>query len=65
MIETLPPIRADLAHIDTWIFDLDNTLYPANCRLFDQIDARIGQFISKRFEIDRQKARKIQKSYFH
>ena len=25
-------------HIDTWIFDLDNTLYPASCRLFDQIE---------------------------
>ena len=26
------------AHVDTWVFDLDNTLYPASCRLFDQID---------------------------
>ena len=64
MTQAAPPIRAELAHIDTWIFDLDNTLYPANSRLFDQIDERIGQFISQRFEIDSQKARKIQKSYF-
>ena len=26
------------AHIETWVFDLDNTLYPASCRLFDQIE---------------------------
>ena len=29
------------SHIDTWVFDLDNTLYPASCRLFDQIDVKI------------------------
>ena len=29
-------------HVETWIFDLDNTLYPASCRLFDQIDVRMG-----------------------
>lgn len=28
-------------HIDTWVFDLDNTLYPASCRLFDQIDQKM------------------------
>ena len=58
------PIRADLSHVDTWIFDLDNTLYPSTSRLFDQIDIRIGQFIAERFDIDSQEARKIQKSYF-
>ena len=30
-----------LAHIDTWIFDLDNTLYPARANLFAQIDQRM------------------------
>jgi putative hydrolase of the HAD superfamily len=58
------PIRADLSHIDTWLFDLDNTLYPATSRLFDQIDVRIGQFIAELFDIGGQEARKIQKSYF-
>jgi putative hydrolase of the HAD superfamily len=58
------PIRADLSHIDTWLFDLDNTLYPATSRLFDQIDVRIGQFIAELFDIGGREARKIQKSYF-
>ena len=29
----------DLAHVDTWIFDLDNTLYPAKADLFALIDS--------------------------
>ena len=58
------PIRTDLAHVDTWIFDLDNTLYPSTSRLFDQIDVRIGEFIAERFDVDSQEAHRIQKSYF-
>ena len=56
--------KADLSHVNTWIFDLDNTLYPAKCRLFDQIDARIGQFIAQLFKVGVLEARKIQKNYF-
>ena len=33
-------------HIDTWVFDLDNTLYPHHVNLWQQVDARIGEFIS-------------------
>jgi putative hydrolase of the HAD superfamily len=33
-------------HPDVWLFDLDNTLYPASCRLFDQMDRRITQYIA-------------------
>jgi putative hydrolase of the HAD superfamily len=54
----------DLSHVNTWIFDLDNTLYPATSRLFDQIDARIGQFIAELFDVDRDEARRMQKTYF-
>ncbi|MGZ8400393.1 MAG: pyrimidine 5'-nucleotidase, partial [Methyloceanibacter sp.] len=25
-------------HVEAWVFDLDNTLYPADCNLFGQID---------------------------
>ena len=37
-----------LGGIETWIFDLDNTLYPASCRLFDQIHANMTRFIAER-----------------
>jgi len=33
------------AHIDDWIFDLDNTLYPASTRLFDLIDERMTAYV--------------------
>jgi len=50
--------------VETWIFDLDNTLYPASCRLFDQIDKRMGAFIGDLLKVDRVEARRIQKDYF-
>ena len=51
-------------HIDCWIFDLDNTLYPASCRLFDQVDQRIGDFIADLLQVDATEARRLQKQYF-
>lgn len=51
--------------IDTWIFDLDNTLYPAACNLFAQIDDRMGAFISDTLGLDRGEARTLQKQYYY
>jgi putative hydrolase of the HAD superfamily len=55
----------DLAHVDTWIFDLDNTLYHPRAQLFAQIDTRMEQFIAERLDIDRAAARIVQKRFFH
>ena len=52
------------ADIDVWVFDLDNTLYPASCRLFDQIDRRMGAYIANLLDCDPVEARRVQKSYF-
>lgn len=52
-------------HIDTWIFDLDNTLYPAHTDLFALIDVRMGAFISNLLNVDIKEARRIQKNYFY
>jgi putative hydrolase of the HAD superfamily len=51
-------------HIDTWVFDLDNTLYPHHVNLWQQVDARIGEFISAHLKISAQQARVIQKDYY-
>ena len=51
-------------HVDTWIFDLDNTLYSPTCKLFDQIDVRMGSFISDLLTVDAVEAKRIQKDYF-
>lgn len=56
--------KADFAHIETWVFDLDNTIYPARHNLFDQVDMRIGAFISKQLDLDAANARRLQKQYF-
>jgi putative hydrolase of the HAD superfamily len=54
---------ASLAEIETWIFDLDNTLYPASCRLFDQIHARMTRYISERLDLSAEAALVLQKTY--
>ena len=36
----------DFADIDTWVFDLDNTLYPHHVNLWQQVDARINEFVA-------------------
>ncbi len=55
---------ADLRHIESWIFDLDNTLYEAECQLFAQIDARMTSYIRERLSLPHDEARRIQKDYY-
>ena len=52
-------------HIESWIFDLDNTLYPPSAKLFDLIDERMGAFIMRLLDVDAVEARRVQKQYFH
>jgi putative hydrolase of the HAD superfamily len=54
----------NLGHIDTWIFDLDNTLYHPRVNLFAQIDARMGRYISDAFGLTPEAAKALQKRYF-
>ena len=54
----------DFADIDTWVFDLDNTLYPHHVNLWQQVDARIGEFVSAWLNVSREDARLIQKDYY-
>ncbi len=50
--------------IDTWIFDLDNTLYHPSVNLFAQVDARMTEFIARELNCVPTAARRIQKDYF-
>lgn len=54
-----------VGHIDTWIFDLDNTLYPASASLFPQIDVRMGRYIERLLGVDAIEARRVQKDFYH
>jgi putative hydrolase of the HAD superfamily len=52
------------SHVDTWVFDLDNTLYPHHVNLWHQVDARIGEFVSAFLHVSPEEARRIQKDYY-
>jgi putative hydrolase of the HAD superfamily len=60
-----PPISPQFAHVTDWIFDLDNTLYPASSGLFDLIDERMGAYIQRLLGCDPVEARRVQKAHFH
>ncbi|MEM7639263.1 MAG: pyrimidine 5'-nucleotidase [Pseudomonadota bacterium] len=47
-----------------WVFDLDNTLYPAECDLFAQIDQRMTDFVARFLRLPREEARATQKRYY-
>ncbi len=49
---------------ETWVFDLDNTLYPASANMFDEIDRRMCAYIANFLEIDHAAAYRVQKRYF-
>jgi putative hydrolase of the HAD superfamily len=55
---------ARLVEVDCWIFDLDNTIYPASCSLFEQIHDKMGEFIARELKVDRDEAYRIQKTLF-
>ena len=54
-----------LRTIDAWIFDLDNTLYPARTNLFAQIDVRMGAYVGRLLGVAADEAHRIQKHFFH
>ena len=55
----------DLSKIKFWLFDLDNTLYSGDTKVFDQVDKKMSKFISEKLNVDLEEAKKIQKNYFH
>lgn len=54
----------DLSHISNWVFDLDNTLYPAECNLFAQVDQRMAAYIAEKLDVALDHARYLQKDYY-
>jgi putative hydrolase of the HAD superfamily len=57
-----PMVRPE--QVACWVFDLDNTLYPADCNLFAQIDFRMTEYISALLSVDKPAARQLQKTYY-
>ncbi len=73
MATTSPPTRQrsvpgrgtrGFKHIDTWVFDLDNTLYPHHLNLWQQVDERIRDYIVDFLKITHDEAFRLQKDYY-
>lgn len=56
-------MSADLRHIDTWLFDLDNTLYPEESGFMGSVEARMTDFVAKVSGLPRDQAYALQKKY--
>ena len=54
----------NLSEIDCWIFDLDNTLYPASVNLFGQINTKMSNYIMKLVNVDQETAEKMRAEYW-
>jgi putative hydrolase of the HAD superfamily len=52
------------SHVDTWVFDLDNTLYPHHLNLWQQVDERIREFVARFLDVGREEAFRVQKDYY-
>ena len=58
-----PPARG-FDHVETWVFDLDNTLYPHHLNLWQQVDARIRDYIADFLKVTHEEAFRLQKDYY-
>ena len=58
-------VKAAFSHVRTWVFDLDNTLYPPQARLFDQIELRMTRYVMDALGVDRPEADRLRKRYWH
>jgi putative hydrolase of the HAD superfamily len=54
----------DFDRIETWVFDLDNTLYPHHLNLWEQVDMRIRDYIANFLALTHDEAFKLQKDYY-
>lgn len=52
------------AHVEHWVFDLDNTLYPPQARLFDQIEVRMTRYVMDSLQVPRDEADRLRRHYW-
>jgi putative hydrolase of the HAD superfamily len=56
--------KPHFAHVRTWVFDLDNTLYPPSARLFDQIEVRMTDWVMTALRVARPEADRLRTHYW-
>ena len=57
-------VKQQFAHVTTWVFDLDNTLYPPEYRLFDQIEVRMTDWVMQAVGVGRHEANRLRQHYW-
>ncbi|MCX7559322.1 pyrimidine 5'-nucleotidase [Sulfitobacter sp. F26204] len=57
--------QTSFSHVDTWVFDLDNTLYPPSARLFDHIEVRMTAWVMATLKVDKDEANRLRVHYWH
>jgi putative hydrolase of the HAD superfamily len=58
------PAPRSFSHVETWVFDLDNTLYPHHLNLWQQVDGRIRDYIANFLKVTHEEAFRLQKDYY-
>jgi putative hydrolase of the HAD superfamily len=58
-------LAPDFRHVDTWIFDLDNTLYPPGSEVMALMEAKMTTFVARETGLPREEALALQKRYLH
>lgn len=56
--------KDQFAHVTTWVFDLDNTLYHPSVRLFDQIEVRMADYVAKALKVSHEEAHVLRERYW-
>ena len=57
-------VKDVFSHVDTWVFDLDHTLYPPRMRLFDQIEVRMTSYVMRELNVSRDEADDLRARYW-
>lgn len=57
-------MRQHFSHVSTWVFDLDNTLYPPQYRLFDQIEVRMTAWVMRALGVGQTEANRLRQHYW-
>lgn len=60
----IPMTRTAFSHVDTWVFDLDNTLYPPHMRLFDQIEEKMVNYVMRTLNVTAEHANDLRRTYW-
>lgn len=57
-------VARQFSHVSNWVFDLDNTLYPPEMRLFDQINVKMTAYVMDTLNVGEDEANHLRHDYW-